>query len=232
MDQETIGQRIRELRRKHHLTQASFAEKYHVTYQAVSKWETGKNMPDIALLKQICEDFDIQLEEVLEGQIIPRKQKNLKRLRGLLVIIIIILLCLLGITLFQDNNFEFKTVSANCDTFKISGSLAYNRQKSNLYLSNIEQCGEKDHTAYDDIVCTLYEKQGNTITALGQVEHTQKKKTTLSQFLTNITFHLDNFSNQCSTYSEDSLYLEIKATDSNNKVTTYQIPLSLSACNN
>ena len=80
-------------------------------------------------------------------------------------------------------------------------------------------------------MCTLYEKQGNTITALGQVEHTQKK-TTLSQFLTNITFHLDNFSNQCSTYSEDSLYLEIKATDSNNKVTTYQIPLSLSACNN
>ncbi len=41
MDPEKIGQRIRELRSKHHLTQAAFAEKYHVSYQAVSKWENG-----------------------------------------------------------------------------------------------------------------------------------------------------------------------------------------------
>ena len=41
MNQEKIGKQIKEFRRKNHLTQQQFAEKYGVTYQAVSKWETG-----------------------------------------------------------------------------------------------------------------------------------------------------------------------------------------------
>ena len=61
MDQEKIGQTIKEIRKKHNLTQAEFAKKYNVTYQAVSKWETGKNIPDIALLTRICNDFEIDI---------------------------------------------------------------------------------------------------------------------------------------------------------------------------
>ena len=53
MDQKRIGNLIKELRKKNNLTQEKFAEKYGVTYQAVSKWENGKNIPDISLLKQI-----------------------------------------------------------------------------------------------------------------------------------------------------------------------------------
>ena len=58
MNQEKIGNLIKEIRKKNNLTQAEFAERYGVTYQAVSKWENGKNIPDIMLLKQISEDFD------------------------------------------------------------------------------------------------------------------------------------------------------------------------------
>ena len=44
------------------------AEKYGVTYQAVSKWENGKNIPDISLLKQICDDYNININDLLEGK--------------------------------------------------------------------------------------------------------------------------------------------------------------------
>ena len=50
MDQEKIGKFIKDLRIKNNLTQKEFADKYNVTYQAVSKWENGKNMPDLSLL--------------------------------------------------------------------------------------------------------------------------------------------------------------------------------------
>ena len=54
MDQEKIGKFIKEIRKKENLSQQKFAEKYGVTYQAVSKWENGKNIPDLSILKQMC----------------------------------------------------------------------------------------------------------------------------------------------------------------------------------
>ena len=53
MDQEKIGNIIKELRKKNNLTQQNLADQLGVTYQAVSKWENGKNIPDIAILKEI-----------------------------------------------------------------------------------------------------------------------------------------------------------------------------------
>lgn len=74
MNQELIGKFIKDLREKNHLTQKEFALKYHVTFQAVSKWENGKNIPDISLLKQICDDYNVSLDEVLNGKkTIPKK---------------------------------------------------------------------------------------------------------------------------------------------------------------
>ena len=69
MNQEKISNLIKQLRKKENLTQAQFANKYNVTFQAVSKWENGKSLPDIVLLKQICKDYNISIDEVLEGEI-------------------------------------------------------------------------------------------------------------------------------------------------------------------
>ena len=76
MDQEKIGNFIKEIRTKNNLTQKQFADKYNVTYQAVSKWENGKNMPDVALIKQISKDFNISLEEIYNGERNINKKKN------------------------------------------------------------------------------------------------------------------------------------------------------------
>ena len=63
MNQEKIGKLIKEIRIKHNLTQAELAKKYGVTYQAVSKWENGKNIPDISLLKKMSTDFNIDIND-------------------------------------------------------------------------------------------------------------------------------------------------------------------------
>ena len=68
MNQEEIGKFIKDIRIKNKLTQESFAESLHVTAQAVSKWETGKSIPDISLLKEISQKYNVEIDEILNGQ--------------------------------------------------------------------------------------------------------------------------------------------------------------------
>ena len=73
MEQDKFGKFIKEIRKKNNLTQKQLADKYNVTYQAVSKWENGKNMPDTSLIKQMSKDFNISLEDMFEGNITEKK---------------------------------------------------------------------------------------------------------------------------------------------------------------
>ena len=50
MDQEKIGNLIKKIRKENNLTQAELADKLGVTYQAVSKWECGKVLPDTIIM--------------------------------------------------------------------------------------------------------------------------------------------------------------------------------------
>ena len=68
MNQDKVSQFIKNIRKKNNLTQKDLASKYGVTYQAVSKWENGKNLPDMFLLKQMSEDFNVSLDEILGGE--------------------------------------------------------------------------------------------------------------------------------------------------------------------
>ena len=76
MDQERIGQFIKKIRQDNNLTQKEFADKLGVTFQAVSKWENGKNVPDIAILKQISDDFNVDISEILDGEKKTNKKTN------------------------------------------------------------------------------------------------------------------------------------------------------------
>ena len=56
-----IDKNIRKLRKERKLSQEQLAERLHVTRQAVSSWETGKNQPDIEMLEAIAKAFDTDL---------------------------------------------------------------------------------------------------------------------------------------------------------------------------
>ena len=68
MNQEKFGKLIKKIRKENGLTQKDLADKYNVTYQAVSKWENGRNMPDISILEQMSKDFDIPIDSLVAGE--------------------------------------------------------------------------------------------------------------------------------------------------------------------
>ena len=65
MDQVKTGNLISKKRRELCLTQKDLAEKLFVSDRAVSKWETGKSIPDISVMPELCEIFDITVNELL-----------------------------------------------------------------------------------------------------------------------------------------------------------------------
>ncbi|MBP3755618.1 MAG: helix-turn-helix domain-containing protein [Lachnospiraceae bacterium] len=68
MDQAKIGQFLKQLRKEKGITQEEFAEKIGVSGRTVSRWETGSNMPDISLLVDIADFYDVDVREIIEGE--------------------------------------------------------------------------------------------------------------------------------------------------------------------
>lgn len=114
MNQELIGKTIKEIRKKENLSQQKFAEKYGVTYQAVSKWENGKNIPDITIIKEICKDYNLDLNDFLDTKIKKKFNNKFKYIIiGIIILTIFTLILSFYITQRQsNNNFEFKTLSS------------------------------------------------------------------------------------------------------------------------
>ena len=68
MDQKRIGNFLKELRREQSITQEQFAEKLGVSARTVSRWETGSNMPDISLLTEIADYYEVSIPEIIAGE--------------------------------------------------------------------------------------------------------------------------------------------------------------------
>jgi transcriptional regulator with XRE-family HTH domain len=78
MNQEKIGKFIASCRKKQKLTQEQLAEKLGITYKAVSKWETGKGLPDASIMKDLCNNLKITVNELLSGELINKEDYNKK----------------------------------------------------------------------------------------------------------------------------------------------------------
>ena len=76
MDQLKIGRFIAERRKAQGLTQVRLAERLHVTDRAVSKWETGRAMPDSAIMLALCDILGISVNELLCGEKITTEGDN------------------------------------------------------------------------------------------------------------------------------------------------------------
>ncbi len=68
MDQIKIGMFFKELRKEKGLTQEQLAEKLRVSRRTVSRWETGSNMPDLDLLIEMSDYYEVELRELLDGK--------------------------------------------------------------------------------------------------------------------------------------------------------------------
>ena len=68
MEQKKIGLFLKELRKEKNLTQEVLDEKLNVSNRTVSRWETGSNMPDISLLVELSEFYQVSIPEIIDGE--------------------------------------------------------------------------------------------------------------------------------------------------------------------
>lgn len=234
MDQERIGKYIRDIRKKNNLTQQELADKLGVSFQAVSKWERGICLPDIYILREISKLFNVNIEDILEGN---KNQNtkinyNMKKYYIIGIILLVIAFILTIIFTSSKSHFEFKQISTSCDNFNITGSMAYNKDKTSLYISSVEFCGSDDNIIYQSIGCSLYEDHEGAENKISSCN--SSNDITLEEYLKDVRISVDNYTLSCKNMLESELYLEINATMEGNKEIVYKIPITLldNSCSN
>jgi transcriptional regulator with XRE-family HTH domain/DNA-directed RNA polymerase subunit RPC12/RpoP len=84
MDQVRIGRFIAEKRKEQGLTQAQLAEALGITDRAVSKWETGRSLPDASVMLELCRLLKITVNDLLNGEVVSMERYNETAERNLL----------------------------------------------------------------------------------------------------------------------------------------------------
>ena len=68
MDQKKTGEFLKQLRKEKGLTQEQLAERFVVSGRTVSRWETGNNMPDLSILAELADYYDVDIREIIDGE--------------------------------------------------------------------------------------------------------------------------------------------------------------------
>ncbi len=84
MDQIKIGKFISKCRKEKSLTQMQLAEKLGITDRAISKWETGKSLPDSSIMLELCEMLGITVNDLLSGEVVTMSNYNEKLEKNLI----------------------------------------------------------------------------------------------------------------------------------------------------
>ena len=84
MDQIRTGKFLKDMRREKGWTQSEFAEKLGVSEKTVSKWETGRGLPDVSLMLPVCEQLGITVNELLCGERLNGEQYRARAEQNLL----------------------------------------------------------------------------------------------------------------------------------------------------
>ena len=220
MNDKNVADLIKKIRKDNNLTQNELANKLGVTYQAVSKWENGKNIPDIMMLKKISSLYNIDIDDFLDGNY--KKKKNYIYIA---LLVFIILFALILVLFRKDSDISLKPIESSCDNFTITGYIAYNDSKSSISISDVKYCGGDDNNVYSSVSCALYEEEGSTIQKITDCD--TKYNIKLNDYLNDMYLVVDNYKNKCKAYKNNSIYLKIEAVLSDEKTINYKIPLKL-----
>ena len=76
IDQVKIGSFLKELRKEKELTQEQLAEKFGVSSRSVSRWENGNTMPELGILVELADYYEVDIKEIIDGE---RKSESMKK---------------------------------------------------------------------------------------------------------------------------------------------------------
>ena len=73
MNQEKIGKFIAKIRKEKNMTQQELADKLNVTDRAIGNWENGRRLPDYSIVKELCDQLGISINEFFAGKKVSEK---------------------------------------------------------------------------------------------------------------------------------------------------------------
>lgn len=96
MKENKVAELLTKLRKEHGYTQSELADKLDVTFQAVSKWERGENLPDAYTLTDLARIYGITVDEILNGKVKPVDDEDKSVLKKQLLLILGIILIIIS----------------------------------------------------------------------------------------------------------------------------------------
>lgn len=87
MDQSKIGKFISQLRKEKSMTQQQLADKLGISDKTVSKWETGKGLPEVSLMIPLCNELGISVNELLSGELVSEEDYRNRAERNIISLI-------------------------------------------------------------------------------------------------------------------------------------------------
>ncbi len=239
MDKEKIGLYIKNKRNELGYSQKELANELHVTPQAISKWENGRGLPDIEIIKAMSEIFGVNMEDVLNGEEkeineVSNEPSKASKAPLYIVIIIFILLALVIFMMIRkpvntDATFEFMGVSSDNESFEIKGVAAYSSKQKSLYISSIvynDECKDL-YTALEVDILENDEDPYHELASIGNInEETYAKGEHLPEILKQVDIKIDNLETDCKDISA-SLSMLIKAKRVDGAIITFEVPLDI-----
>ena len=168
MDQEAVGKFIAALRKEKDMTQEQMGERLGVSQRTVSRWETGKNMPDISLLSAIGELLDVSVTELLQGKrlddtisrqeaadsnrsliALALRKRSSKSLITALLATIVTLTCMIALY-----NYEFPWNVTSTEELELA--------IDDYHFANEMHSDVKERTMIDDHLIVLFGQDGST----------------------------------------------------------------------
>lgn len=143
MDNQKIGKLIAQLRNRHGLTQQDLGDKIGVGFRAVSKWERGINLPDIANMTELSKIFGISLDELMAGELKEKEElKSTKKISSkmkiLISVITIAIIILIAIVIYHNTKTYVYGIKSISDEYYIEGQVIFEGEKINIIVNYLE----------------------------------------------------------------------------------------------
>ena len=178
MDQVKIGRFISQRRKSQNLTQMQLAEKLGITDRAISKWETGKSLPDSSIMLELCSILGITVNDLLTGevvtvenynkelennllQMVKEKEKAHKQLLtfevfiGVLVSVILFSLVFVASFAELENWLRIVLIAVGFTVFIIGIAFALRIEQTAGYYK-CDECGHKYVPTYSDMLWSMH----------------------------------------------------------------------------
>lgn len=158
----SIGQIIKELRKRNGLTQSKLAEIINVSDKTISKWELGLSVPESDILVKLSEYFNVSVEDLIKGNKKILITKDIKKKR-IIVGILICLIFILSILLFNSyykRKSDVYVLSGN-DNYSLNGLIYNTSKKQVIELNNLSTKLDFGNDLTQEITIIL--KSNNTI---------------------------------------------------------------------